>query len=461
MTQAAASPDAGRVDTLPSSLKASWGAGALGVAVLMNGIGTLALFYMSSVLGLDAALAGTIIFASKLFDVVTDPLVGAWSDRTRSPHGRRRPFLFSGAVVSALSFLMLFAVPDLQSSFAVACWVLVALMSYTLGYSLFNVPYVAMPAEMTDSYHERSSIHAWRMVFVAVGGFIASSAFPVFLEVMGRAERSTYFYTGIMGAAIIFTAMMVAYLGTGKARFTARGPARASFRDDLGAMFSNTFFLRLLGVKLAQLLGVAATQATMMFWIIYGLKLPLTFLGGYGAVMTVSTIVSAGLLVRISKKVGKREGYMIAGVCYTLYALSWMFAGPGEPAALLFLRGIIVGVAAAGNVIFAMSMLTDIIEFDARTTGIRREGAYTAFYSLVEKMTAAAGPLIIGLALSAVDFNPAHPELAGDNLRQALLLGVCYLPAACGAAALAILSTYRLTESELAKAAAHQMGDQQ
>lgn len=437
---------------LPVRLKATWGVGALGVAVLMNGIATLALFYMTSVLGMDPALAGTLIFASKMFDVVTDPLVGAWSDRTRSPRGRRRPFLAAGAAVSAGSFLMLFSVPEWHNGVAVATWVLAALMAYTLGYSLFNVPYMAMPAEMTDSYHERSSIHAWRSVFVSLGGYFATALFPVILEVIGRTDRSAYLVTGMVGAAIIFVSMMVAFTGTGKARFTEWGHARVSFREDLAAMLANHYFVRLLGVKLAQLLGVAATQATLMFWIIYGLKLPLTVLGGFGAIMTVATVISAPLLVQLSKRVGKREGYVIAGACYTLCALSWIAAEPGEPLALLYLRGAIVGIAAAGNVIFAMSMLTDIIEFDARTTGVRREGAYAAFYSLVEKMTAAAAPLIIGIALSMANFDAARPELAGSGLRQALLLGVAYLPALCGVAALVILTTYRLTERELASA---------
>src|SRR5512141_1097135 len=96
---------------LPPSIKAGWATGAFGVAILMNGISALALFYFVSVLRMDPAVAGLLIFASKLYDAVSDPVTGYLSDRTDSAQGRRRPYLFWGAFVSAASFLMVFAIP--------------------------------------------------------------------------------------------------------------------------------------------------------------------------------------------------------------------------------------------------------------------------------------------------------------------------------------------------------------
>ena len=92
-----------------------WGIGSLGGTTLINGVTFLALFYLSSVLGMEPALAGGLLFGAKLFDIVTDPLMGVLSDRTRSRWGRRRPWLFVAAFVSAGSFVMLFSGPALQA----------------------------------------------------------------------------------------------------------------------------------------------------------------------------------------------------------------------------------------------------------------------------------------------------------------------------------------------------------
>ena len=155
------------VGELPTRLKIGWASGALGVALLMNGISGLVLFYMVGILKIEPAVAGTLVFLTKLFDVASDPIVGVSSDRTRSRWGRRRPYLFVGAFVSAAAFALIFATPVFANQAFSIAYIFIALVIYTVGYTLFNVPYMAMPAEMTDSYHERSSIHGYRIWFFA------------------------------------------------------------------------------------------------------------------------------------------------------------------------------------------------------------------------------------------------------------------------------------------------------
>jgi glycoside/pentoside/hexuronide:cation symporter, GPH family len=130
--------------------------------------------------------------------------------------------------------------------------------------------------------------------------------------------------------------------------------------------------------------------------------------------------------------------------------LSWVTATPDEPLWALALRGFATGIAFAGNVLFAMSMLTDAMEADAHRTGLRREGMYSALYSFVEKLAASIGPLILGGALSAAGFDPSNPpKVADENVRQAVLLGVAYVPAAMAVVAVVILSFYKLDEKSL------------
>ncbi|MEM6835050.1 MAG: MFS transporter, partial [Pseudomonadota bacterium] len=201
---------------LPVGVKVGWATGAVGVAVLMNGIAALMLFYLTNVVGLAPGVAGTILFLSKVYDAVTDPLSGHLSDKTQGKMGRRRPWLLGGAIISAASFLLVFTVPfegpfeSLWSGegLATVSYVLVMLLLYTSGYSMFNVPYMAMPAEMTDGYHERSSIHGYRVVFASVGGFAVQTGGTVILEQLGK-DWDAYATVALAGSIIILITMLI------------------------------------------------------------------------------------------------------------------------------------------------------------------------------------------------------------------------------------------------------------
>ncbi len=451
-------PVAEEILTVPANIKLAWGTGALGVAVLINGISMLVLFYMVGVLKIEPALAGAVIFTSKILDVLSDPVVGYWSDRIRSPIGRRRPFLVWGAVISAASLALVFTTPVFENELITAGYVFGALLIYTIGYTTFNVPFMAMPAEMTDSYHERSSIHSYRVVFVMIGSFIAGGLGNFFLEEMGRDEAASYAVLGLSGAAIIFLSMFITFLGTKEARFTRAGESFPDIRADLSAVMHNHHFLRLLTVKACQLLAFASTGAVMIFYITNSLQLDLKIMALFYVGVTVMSVVSTPVLVNISRRVGKRSTYIFAGVSYVIYSISWVLAEPGEPIAYILIRAMFVGLAAAGNILIAMSMLTDTIEYDATMTGIRREGTYTALYSFVEKITHAIGPLIIGVALSVAGFDKNLPsdQMQSPAVQQALLFGVAYLPAVLAILALMVLAGFKLDEAALKKVKAEQ-----
>lgn len=439
-------------EVLPVRIKLGWSIGALGAGLLVNGIAALAFFYMVGILKIEPAIAGGIIFIAKIVDVISDPVMGIISDRHKSPKGRRRPFLPLGAFLSALSFVAIFTVPDFANPWATAAYVLAALILYTIGYTIFNIPFMAMPAEMTDSYHERSSIHGYRLVFASLATFMAASVGPTILDRMGKTEWSSYATIGVSGGLVIFIAMMASYFATGSARFTDRGAtAAASAVKDFRTVLSNPHFRRLMGVKLCQLIGLQVTQAAFLFFILQRLKLGFDILLVLGAVSMTASFLATPLVLRLAKAYGKKAGYYLAGTAQVLNAISWSFADAGEPMLALAARSTLTGIAFSGNVVIAMSMLTDIINYDGRVTGVRKEGAYTAFYSFVEKLTAAIGPLIIGSALSLAGFNNKLPPTVdqGPQVATALLFSVSWLPAVMGITAMLILSTYRLTEAEI------------
>ena len=441
-----------RIEQLSVRLKLMWGSGALGVAVLMNSISILILYYLISVVRLDPGLAGTIVFASKLFDVVTDPLMGIISDRAKFRTGRRRPFLVVGAFISALSFGMLFTIPAFDSQATSAAYALGALMLYTVGYTIFNVPYMAMPAEMTDGYHERSSLHSYRVVFVSIGSTVAGAIAPILLQVFGEG-REAYRIIAVLFAAIIFASMVGCYLGTREARFTFTTSTAHSVKAQISLLFTNRPFMWLISTKALQLVGVASAGATTLFFITAYLRIDLAYLAAFGLINTVVTIAMMPVFVRLSRRIGKRAAYMVSTVVFILYSLSWALAQPGEPLLMFYARAVLVGICLGGNILLAMSMLTDTIDLDARRSGMRREGVYAACYSFVEKFASAFGPLVVGWILAFVGFNRDLPRDAVQEpgVLFGILVGMSLIPAAAALLSLVTLSRYRLDESILAQ----------
>lgn len=439
-------------DLIPQRIKILWAFGAYGVAFMMNAVAGLTFFYLISVLNVSPALAGLVIFVPKLFDAITDPIIGTWSDRLAAGKSRRRPFLLAGAFISALSFLMIFTTPMFDNETMTAAYVFTALMFLAIGYTVFNIPYMSMPAEMTNDYHERSSIHGYRVIAFQVGAFTTGSIIPFILEEIGRTDWLSYAKVGVVGAFLIFTTMMIAWAGTAKARFTDAPKVRRNPFAEIGHVFKNGHFIRLLLVKFCQLLGVAATIAGFKYFVLYGMGRNFTDLGLFGVSVIASGLVFVPLIVKLSKYIGKSQTYMISASFYVIAVASWYVADPnGEPIAYILLRGVFLGAASTGNVIMAMSMLTDIINYDSKQTQIRREGVFVSFYSFVEKFTFSLGPLILGVALQWAGYQEdlSLEAKQSPEIRHAMLLGVTYVPVIMGLTSIWLLSGYKLKKEDI------------
>jgi GPH family glycoside/pentoside/hexuronide:cation symporter len=445
--------------------KFSWASGAFGVSILSNGVSALMLFYLTTIVGVAAWVAGLILMVSKLYDVVSDPLAGWLSDRHKSPAGRRRPFLLWGAFINTLSLVLLFTIPLHGNRPPVWLYVLVVNLIYTTGYSIYNVPLLAMATEMTEGYHERSVLQGWRVMFSSLGTAVATVGSGAVLGALGhrsgiggRVVNSPrdYALLGVIFAVFTFVGMIIAWKGTRGARFTHQIKTTATWRAQASSFFGNRAALIIIGVKSAQLIGIASTSAATFFMLINVLKRSPGDLPALGLpVLAVSFIVTP-ILAWLSKWIGKKGGYLIGAVATAAAALSWIYAQPGEPLYNLMLRGAMTGVAFSANVMFAMSMLNDAMEMDAHRTGLRREGMYAALYSFVEKFGAAVGPAAVGVALSLAGFDNKASVTAANaaSVRQAVLLGVAYIPTACAAVAVLLLCFYHLDQKALEAARA-------
>ena len=233
---------------------ASWGLGSLGTATMLNGVAAILLYFLVTFVKIEPFLAGALLFGSKMLDVVTDPPMGMISDRTRSRFGRRRPWMLGASFFCGLSFAMLFNVPDAGIGTS-SVFVSAGLILYALSYTAFQVPYMAMPAEMTDDYHQRTKIMSWRVVFMTFGNLAGLGGVPALADQLG-ADRAAYGEMGIIIGAFIFVVMLACFLLTGDARQTQpTHDEHIPLRRQLSWLLDNKPLLIMIGTKVAIVQG--------------------------------------------------------------------------------------------------------------------------------------------------------------------------------------------------------------
>jgi GPH family glycoside/pentoside/hexuronide:cation symporter len=423
-------------------LRIGWGVGSLGGAALINAVTFLALFYLTQILGLSPAVAGALMFITKCYDIVTDPVMGIVSDRTETRWGRRRPFLLAASLLSAGSVVMLFNTPDWPAA-ATTVYAAAALLLYATGYTIFNIPYLAMPAEMTDDYHERSRLMSARVVFASLGILAGGALAPALVTWFGDG-RPGYASMSWVLAAIIGISMAACFFGTRSAMHTRHVSSTLSLREQWALAIGNRPFVVLILSKLLHISGVAVSISSLLFLVTLVLQREPLAAGAFGLVSTAGTLVSIPAWLALCDRWGKRNTYIVGVVIYVPILLSWLFTGPNEAFFLFLLRGFGIGVVTGGLTLTAQAMLPDTIQYDAERSGLRREGTFTSIYSFMEKTAFAIGPLLVGLMLENAGFSGDSPGSATAETVRAILIATAIIPAIASGASAALLRYYNL-----------------
>ena len=454
----AASQPAGQspsADFVPASVAAGWGLGTLATATMLNAPTAALLFFLVTLVKLDPLVVGALIFAGKVVDVLTDPPVGALSDRTQSKLGRRRPWLLGSSFACGIAFALLFNIPELSQT-GTYLYVSVTLALFAITYTGFQVPYMAMPAEMTDDYHQRTKIMSWRVFFMSIGNVAGGGAFAAVAKNLGG-ERADYGEAAIYFGAVISVIMLLTFFFTARTRQTERPAASddISLRQHIDWLLLNRPLMILIGTKIAIYLGVFASLTTALFFFKSILKLDEN---AFFMVFVVQVAVSIAFLPVcnwLARRIGKKPAYILSLGGFAVVASSWAFAGAGEPLPLLLARAVLLGAFGAGAHLYGQSMLIDTFALDHQLTGQRREGVLAASFSFVEKACMALAPFIVGVLLSTLGFDKELDPTADQSASAvfAIQLGFIWIPVACQAVCIFLLKFYQLDERDLAAAA--------
>ena len=405
---------------LGRGVMAIYGAGQFVDSMVATALGRFQPLFLTGVLGLSGSLTGLSSFVSLTVDSVADPLIGSLSDNSTSPQGRRHPFMLFSLIPTALALGLLFSLPSGMPTWLLFVVVTSVLVILRFGHSAFNLPYVALGAEMSDDYHERTNIVAIRYMFSIVGATVCILlGLSVFLRgPNAQLHRAGYAPLGWTCAALLVAGGLICTLGTLRLRgrlHQIEKPIGSVFQRlyrDVIEVFRNRSFRTLFFTCVVVFAGWGVVVFLEPFALLFFWRLPTSVVQLVYLAPTLAGVAGIALTMVLARFLEKRTiaaaGIAMVAVCQiTLPSLRILGLLPLEGAALaaaLIVNASIVGVSLAMAAVGFQSMMADAADEHEHLYGTRREGLFFAGLNFGVKAAAGLGGLIGGVALDLVRF---------------------------------------------------------
>ncbi|NNJ93735.1 MAG: MFS transporter [Halobacteria archaeon] len=450
-------------DRIPLGQKIAFGAGMLGNQMFPA---ALAIFMVVLVkgLGMDPILWGLLFFLPRLFDALTDPIMGFLSDNTNSQWGRRRPYVFIGAIIAGTFYMIMWQVyPENSEAFNFTYFLLTSIVFY-LGLTIFSTPYVAMGYEMSNDFHERTRL-------MAVAQWIGQWAWVIVPWFWVMIYDPDIFATPDAGARTlsIWVGLFCLCLAIVPALFCKTQPVdpdhilkltRVNFGENLGKFFQgfvqafkNKAFVKLCIATFFVFNAFNTVAGFSFFIIVYYMNAGDAAVAGtwpawFGSISALcTTFLVIPVITFISQRIGKRNTFLLAQMISLVgYAMFWWCFQPENPQ-MMFLPLPLFAFGIGSLFTLMMSMTADVCDLDELNTGTRTEGTFAAIYWWMVKFGFAIAGLLSGLILKLVGFDQdvavQTPE-ALSGLRLAYIL----VPITGTLIAMAVMSRYDLSEQK-------------
>lgn len=392
---------AAQKERLPTGMLLAYGvptAGASYISFLL----TLYIFkYATDVLLIAPAAMGLMFAAARIWDAISDPMVGYLSDRTNTRFGRRRPWLFAAVPAFALVPVMVWSPPGFLGDTALLVWMVVGLLLYETVLTIFFIPHLALGGELSMDRHERTRVFAFRQVPWSLGFFATVGAVHLLTTAEDKREMA-FWVAGLGGLAAAALIAFGAVRLREHASHIGRGASSpfAAFRD----VMRNPHARMLLLVFLIESLGMATLGIIAPYFMQYVVKAE----SAYSLMLLfhfVPSLLVIPLGVILARRFGKKRVWgaamVVQGVAYGMN----YWAGEGDVAWVLFWvtgTGLGVGIAA----VIGPSLQADVVDYDEYVTGERKEGAYFALWNFVRKAANGITGLLTGVALQLSGFVP-------------------------------------------------------
>jgi len=429
--------------------KIGFGAADLGGNLFFTAMGFWTLNYLTDTVGLSAAAAGGAVMVGKLWDAVTDPMMGFISDRTRTRWGRRRPYLLFGAVPLALTMWFFFTNPHIGSQAWLTIWAAIALCALNTAYTVVNIPYSSLTPELTKDYHERSSLNGFRFGFAVIGTILGAGAVLPLVGIFGADRSSGFSFMGAILGFLMAASTLVTFFSVHEPDHSHEPKPTEKFFPTFLAVFRNKPYVILLLTYALNLTALNFVQGILVYYFKYIYRdEALTTLAMI--LLLVTAMVCIPVSVKVSKRIGKKRTYQIcfailASACLVIYFLGHRL-GSGFFLAMMVYAGIGIGF----GYVAPWAMVPDTIEFDAVRTGNRKEGAFYGMWTFTSKVGTSLAIALTGLILGAAGYAANLPE-QGASALAAIRLIIGPIPAIVFVAATILIERYPIDEKTYQK----------
>lgn len=435
-------------DRVPWSTITAYGAPGVAAGYMYLVVGLYVMKFSTDVLLIAPAVMGLIFSVSRIWDAVSDPLVGYLSDRTRHPMGRRRTWMLASTLPIGIAFVMLFGPPAALDDAALVAWMAVAIIGFYSAMTLFMVPHMSLGAELTTSYHERSRLFGLRHAAFTGGSILALASMQLFInaeqkgaEVARSTASSVAWLAG--GVALVLILYAVTKLRE-RAEFQGRfhsNPLKA-YAD----VWKNHHARLLIIVTFIENVGSAAIGVLTLYVAEYVIGRP-TLAPLMILTYMIPSTFSVPMWIPLSRRFGKIRLWIFS-MLLTGLSFGGMFVLPFlDPTArvwTIFVLAFFAGLAAGCGGTIGPSVQSDVIDYDEYLTGERKEGSYFAAWNFVFKSAAGVMLLLTGFVLQLSGFVPRAEQTMTTQVAIVALYGlfplVCYLVGAF------LFSRFRLDE---------------
>lgn len=432
-------------------------------------------FFYSNIFGLSLAHAGTLVLVTKLYDAVSDPVMGLIADRTNTRWGKYRPYLLWIAIPFAVAGVLAFFTPQTDNYTFKHVYAYVTYILMMTVYTAINVPYGAMLGVMTDDSREKSVFSSFRMFFAFIGSFIAMGSFEPLLKlrqsIVGTlpaewtlADSTPADWTiavsviGIVCAVLFILSFMMtrehvteAEMAKAPVRENSDETAKTSVVEDLKALVANGPWWMLLGGGIAILLFncVRGGAAAYYFADVLGTNAIFT-LALFLTVGEISQLVGVVVTVPVSEKIGKKATFLLVLVAVTILSIIVAFL-PETPAGMwaLLVSQILICIAIGINSPLLWSMFADVADYSELKNGRASTGLIFSSSSMAQKFGAAFGSAIVLWVLMAFGYDNAKGAVQTPEALATIKALISWIPAIGSAAGIAIMLGYPLTDKKM------------
>nr|WP_052297632.1 MFS transporter [Leadbettera azotonutricia] len=302
--------------------KLGFGIFDLGGNMLFTVMSFWCLNYLTDTVGLAAAWAGAAVMISKIWDAVTDPVMGFISDRTLTRWGRRRPYLLFGAIPMLLAMWFFFTSPQIENPIMLAVWAALALMAVNTASTVINIPYSSLTPELTDDYHERSSLNGYRFGCAVFGTLIGAAGVEPIVGLFAD-KRTGFSMAGLAFGSLMAIATLLTFFGTKEKKHTRADLPTEGFFSTYKAVFVNKPYMILLLTYALHMVAITFLTGILVYYTKYiyrreDITTPAMI------VLLLVAMVFIPVSVLVSKKIGKRKP--IKSVSSSLQLPVWAFS---------------------------------------------------------------------------------------------------------------------------------------